>query len=96
MLLKILLPQKIEELHPLVVRGKYGLAGVVDLCEYLFVDSGKTGGTLVEKLERLMKAIDEVVTGSKQPNIIPAALRSQPQRTRWNIPDSLLIFHSIT
>ncbi|KAL0563021.1 hypothetical protein V5O48_019057 [Marasmius crinis-equi] len=55
-----LLPHQISCIHPLVLRGDYGLIGVVRIMEHLVRDRGVGEFFFEGKVGRLLKAIDEV------------------------------------
>lgn len=56
--LNVLLPHKIDDIKPLVVRGKFGLVGLVALLEHLVQDRRVDAGLLEGKVKRLVEAID--------------------------------------
>ena len=56
--LNVLLPHEMESLGALVVRGKYGLIGLVTLLEHLVRDRHLDAGLLEGKVTRLIQAID--------------------------------------
>ena len=56
--LNVLLPPKIDDIKPLVVRGKFGLVGLVALLEHLVQDHRVDAGLLEGKVKRLVEAID--------------------------------------
>ncbi|KAH9998098.1 hypothetical protein BJV74DRAFT_825240 [Russula compacta] len=58
--LNALLPHNIQDLKPLVVRGTFGLMGLVGVFEHLVRDRKVDEGLLEGKVKRLMDAIDAV------------------------------------
>ena len=54
----MLLLHKINDMKPLVVRGKFGLVGLVSLLEHLMQDCRVDAGLLEGKVKRLLEAID--------------------------------------
>jgi len=59
--LNVLLPHNIDDLKQLVVRGKFGLAGLVGFFEHLVHDHKVDEGLLEGKVKQLMDAIDAYV-----------------------------------
>lgn len=57
--LNVLIPQEIEEVKKLVVRGKHGIQGLVNLLKHLIDKHGIIGGVLNGKVDRIMWAINE-------------------------------------
>ena len=56
--LNVLLPHNSEDLKPLVVRGQFGLIGLVSFFEHLVRDRKVDEGLLEGKVKRLVDAID--------------------------------------
>lgn len=59
--LNVLLPHNVEELKLLVVRGQYGLIGLVRFLEHLVHDCDVDEGLLEGKVGRLIETIDRFV-----------------------------------
>ena len=59
--LNVLLPHSIEDLKPLVIRGQYGLIGLIRLLEHLIHDRKVSEGLLEGKIGHLIEAIDRYV-----------------------------------
>jgi len=57
----VLLPHNVDELKLLVVRGQYGLIGLVRFLEHLVRDRNVDKGLLDGKVGRLIEAIDRFV-----------------------------------
>jgi hypothetical protein len=59
--LNVLLPHNVEDLKLLVVRGKYGLMGLVQLLEHIVHDRKVDEGLLDGKIGQLINAIDRYI-----------------------------------
>ncbi|ESK81037.1 hypothetical protein Moror_3552 [Moniliophthora roreri MCA 2997] len=88
-----LIPDALEERKVLVVRGKYGLQGFVQLVCHLMYDCHVNSGLLEGKLSRLIEAINVVVAAP--PNNAPQT-KAKPRSRKakavgkfkpWRIPD---------
>ncbi|KAG7086869.1 hypothetical protein E1B28_000173 [Marasmius oreades] len=85
-----LIPADISQVCPLVLRGKYGLMGLVKLMEHLVRDRKVAESLLEQKVKRLLAAIDQVterqVTSSSTAVITTKAAPRKRNRGSWAIP----------
>ncbi|KAG7094796.1 hypothetical protein E1B28_005610 [Marasmius oreades] len=75
-----LLPHTISMIHPLVLRGEYGLIGLVCTMEHLVQDLGLDEFLLDGKVNCLLQAIDEVcnLLGTRVDNLTTIASGAEP------------------